>query len=317
MEKINVIIDCDPGIDDTLALLMALLSEDVNVLGISICGGNNTVDKGYLNAKRVLHFLGKEVEVVKGLEKPCHRPLEITEETHGVDGFGEYAPAFDKAYGFDAAAHTPERSMEAFYEAVLNSGQEVQVLALGPMTNIAHLLERMPEAFGKVTRLVSMGGNYKSHGNCSPLAEFNYWVDPEAARFVYQHAPVPVEMVGLDVTRQILLEETRLQALIDINPKIGHFIQEITRFYKDFHWKYEGIRGCIINDPLAFALLIDEELLQGFEAYTDIACEGIARGVSVVDDHHFYKKPANAIIYNKVDAPRFFEKLQAIFGGAR
>lgn len=315
MSKINVVIDCDPGIDDALALMTALLSEEMNVLGISICGGNHTVDKGYINAKRILHLLGKDVEVVKGYASPLDRPLQIADDTHGADGFGEYGPAFDEAYHFTMPAE-PQRGLIDFYRDVFIRYDDVVLIAIGPLTNIRGLLMEIPEHFLKVKRLVSMGGNYKSHGNTSPLAEFNYWVDPEAASFVFRNAPVPVEMVGLDVTREVVLEDMRMKKLQESNPTMGAFIKELTKFYYAFHRKYEDLDGCVINDPLAVAHVLDDGLLEGFEAYTDVAAEGIARGVSVVDDHDFWHQPANAKVFTKVDVEGFFHLFNGILRSA-
>lgn len=317
MSKINIVIDCDPGIDDSLALIMALLSDDLNVVAISICGGNNTVEKGYINAKRILKLLNKDIALVKGYEQPFFRKLEITEETHGKDGFGQIGEKFDLEYNFNPKQiNENPTSIEDFYANLIDKYKDLCIVALGPLTNFYGLIRNIPEKISKIHRFISMGGNYKSFGNTSPLAEYNYWVDPEAASFVYNNLPVKVEMVGLDVTRKLLLDNEKINQLIKVNKRLGSFIKEITKFYFDFHREYENIEGCIINDPLVIAYLIDDKILKGFESYTDIACQGIARGISIVDDHNMYKKVSNSIIYTQVDDKRFFELFKDIIGFA-
>ncbi len=131
------------------------------------------------------------------------------------------------------------------------------VIALGPLTNIAFALKVNPNIGKHMDRFVSMGGTYKSHGNCSPVAEYNYWCDPEAASYVFENLKQTIEMVGLDVTREIVLTPTILEYCCQMNPEEGEYLKAITRFYFDFHWKQERILGCVINDPLAVAYFIE------------------------------------------------------------
>ena len=163
------------------------------------------------------------------------------------------------------------------------------MIALGPMTNLARLLSDCPEAILSMDRIVSMGGSFKSHGNCSPVAEYNYWADPDAAALVYETAALygkKIEMTGLDVT--------------------SSFVSAITKFYFDFHWEWEHLIGCVINDPLAVAHFADPGLCRGFEAYTAVETEGISRGQTVVDSMGFYRKAPNALILTETDPERFF-----------
>lgn len=183
------------------------------------------------------------------------------------------------------------------------------MIALGPMTNLARLLSDCPEAILSMDRIVSMGGSFKSHGNCSPVAEYNYWADPDAAAFVYETADLygkRIEMVGLDVTRQIVLTPDLLSYLKRLDPELGGFVEAITKFYFDFHWKWEHLIGCVINDPLAVACFADPGLCRGFEAYTAVETEGISRGQTVVDSMGFYRKAPNALILTETDPERFF-----------
>lgn len=183
------------------------------------------------------------------------------------------------------------------------------MIALGPMTNLARLLSDCPETILSMDRIVSMGGSFKSHGNCSPVAEYNYWADPDAAALVYETAALygkKIEMTGLDVTRQIVLTPDLLAYLKRLDPELGSFVSAITKFYFDFHWEWEHLIGCVINDPLAVAHFADPGLCRGFEAYTAVETEGISRGQTVVDSMGFYRKAPNALILTETDPERFF-----------
>ena len=188
--------------------------------------------------------------------------------------------------------------------------EKVSVIALGPMTNLAALIEKDLDAFYNIEELVSMGGTFKSHGNCAPVAEYNYWCDPDAAALVYEkmyQKGKRIHMVGLDVTRKIVLTPTILEYICRLNPETGDFIKKITKFYFDFHWQWEHIIGCVINDPLAVAYFVDRSICEGFDSFVQIETQGISLGQSVVDSMGFYKKEPNARVLTEVDSYRFFE----------
>ncbi|MCI9536234.1 MAG: nucleoside hydrolase [Lachnospiraceae bacterium] len=302
-ERKKVIIDCDPGIDDSLALMLALSMEELSVAGITIVCGNGPVDMGFSNGKKILKKMGRlDIPVFKGEEKPLKREYVSALDTHGADGLGESflpeVPGYEQPVG----------AVEYMEKELLKGG--CSVIALGPMTNLARLIEREPKAFARIEELVSMGGNYRSHGNCSPVAEYNYWADPDAASLVYKTAArmgKKIHMAGLDVTRKIVLTPDLLEYLKRLNRDLGEFVQAITKFYFDFHWEWEHLIGCVINDPLAVAYFIDRSLCEGFEAYTEIETEGISIGQSVVDAEGFYRKKANGVILTKTDPERFFK----------
>ena len=184
------------------------------------------------------------------------------------------------------------------------------MIALGPMTNLARLIQKAPAAFDQIEELVSMGGSFKSHGNCSPVAEYNYWCDPDAAALVYdtlhQNGKM-IHMIGLDVTRKIVLTPTLLEYICRLNKETGEFIRKITKFYFDFHWEWEHIIGCVINDPLAVAYFLNPDICQGFDSYVQIETEGISLGQSVVDSMDFYRKTPNTKVLTEVDVYAFFQ----------
>ena len=152
-----------------------------------------------------------------------------------------------------------------------------------------------------------MGGSYKSHGNCSPVAEYNYWCDPDAAKYVYENLRTKIHMVGLDVTRKIVLTPNILEYMCYVNPQIGERIRKITRFYFDFHWKQEGVIGCVINDPLAVAYFVDRTLCSGIDACTRIATDGLCIGQSVVDGFDFWHGHKNSHVLTKTSPLAFMQ----------
>ena len=299
MDKRKVIVDCDPGIDDALAIILALKSKEIEVIGITTVSGNVKSLQGAKNALKVLKLLGRlDIPVYLGESKPIKRELVTAQDTHGEDGLGEtfleeVSSEYIRENGVDFILNT------------LKNHENVSIIALGPLTNLCRAIEKDSESFHRVKEIVSMGGAYKSHGNCSPVAEFNYWVDPHGAREFLKKFNGEFTMVGLDVTREIVLTPNLREMIHQFKDEIGDFIYDITRFYVDFHWEQERTLGCVINDPLAVEYFINRELCEGFKAYVDIACEDISMGQSVVDVADFYKKRKNVFVLDKVNSKEF------------
>ena len=299
MDKRKVIIDCDPGIDDALAIILALKSKEIEVVGITTVSGNVESVQGAKNALKALKLLGRlDIPVYLGESKPVKRELVTAQDTHGEDGLGEtfleeVSSEYIRENGVDFILNT------------LKNQENVSIIALGPLTNLYRAIEKDSETFHRVKEIVSMGGAYKSHGNCSPVAEFNYWVDPHGAREFLKKFNGEFTMVGLDVTRKIVLTPNLREMIHQFNDEIGNFIYDITRFYVDFHWEQERTLGCVINDPLAVEFFINRDICEGFKAYVDIACEYISMGQSVVDVADFYKRRKNVFVLDKVNSKKF------------
>ena len=303
MNKRKIIIDCDPGINDSLAIMLALTSPEIEVLGITIVCGNSPVEMGFENAKKILKQMNRlDVPVYMGEPRPLKRDYVNALDTHGADGLGESflpeVPGYQQEIG----------AVDFLSKALIK--EKVSVIALGPMTNLARLIQKAPAAFDQIEELVSMGGSFKSHGNCSPVAEYNYWCDPDAAALVYdtlhQNGKM-IHMIGLDVTRKIVLTPTLLEYICRLNKETGEFIRKITKFYFDFHWEWEHIIGCVINDPLAVAYFLNPDICQGFDSYVQIETGGITLGQSVVDSMNFYRKTPNTKVLTEVDVYAFFQ----------
>jgi len=306
--KRKVIIDCDPGIDDSLALLLALKSPELEVIGITVVCGNVPMKQGVENTLKVLELTNSlHIPVYCGEANPLVRELVTAQDTHGEDGVGECF--FPKVQG----GLVKEGAVDFIINS-LKAQEGLSIIALGPLTNLAKALMKDKEAFKNLEELVSMGGSFKSHGNCSPVAEFNYWVDPHSADYVYKNLGKLIHMVGLDVTRKIVLTPNIIELITRLGGEISKFIVDITKFYVDFHWKQEGIIGCVINDPLAVAYFIDRSICSGFSSYTEIVKDGIALGQSIVDVENFWKKDHNSIILKQVDNIKFMQMfLQRLF----
>lgn len=299
----KVIIDCDTGIDDSLALMLALSSKEIDILGITVVSGNIEVHAATENTFQVLKLMGQtDIPVYKGESVPLVREYHDATDTHGNDGLGEI---FYPRTGLQAK---DGHAVDFILETINKYPGEITLVALGPMTNIAKAIRKDKDTMSKVKEFIFMGGAADFHGNCSPVAEYNFWVDPEAADEVMKSGFIKGTMVGLDVTHEIILSPNLREVINQIGGKEGKFIHDITRFYVDFHWKQERTLGCVINDPLVIAMLIDESLVECYEAFIEVETEGIAVAQTVCDRGGlFHEGKINANIAHKVSPRRFFE----------
>ena len=243
-----LVIDTDPGIDDSLALILAARASAARLLGVSASYGNTTLENATRNARLVLGRAGAVVPVFAGADRPLARPLVTAKETHGTDGLGDHRlpPA--------APVHPTSTSI---LDALRAAGCPVTLVTLGPLTNLALAL-RNDAAFlrSRVTRHVAMGGNIAAAGNSGGLAEFNVWCDPEAAAEVFA-ARLGTELVGLDVTRRLVIPAAAVRKLASHPDGDARWLGQLLGFYVRFHEEYEGLPGAVINDPLAVALALE------------------------------------------------------------
>lgn len=301
----KIIIDCDPGIDDSIALMLTLASDELELLGITTVSGNIEVNGATENTFHVLDLMDrKDIPVYKGAAVPLKRPFHDATDTHGSDGMGgiNLAPTGLKAQ--------PKAAADFIVETLRKYPGEITLVALGPLTNIAAALEKDPEAMKLAADFILMGGADRFHGNCSPVAEFNFWVDAEAADIVFKSGFAAVRMVGLDVTHDVIMSPNLREVALQIGGKRGRYIHDITRFYVDFHWAQERTLGCVINDPLVIAELLEPGLVRFDPAYVEMETEGPADAQSVCDpDGMRHEGKINACIGHSVDAKHFFEIL--------
>ena len=243
-----LVIDTDPGIDDSLALILAVRARAARLLAISASYGNATLDTTTRNARLVLRRAGAMAPVFPGADRPLVRPLITAKETHGGDGLGDHRLP-------PAESVTPTST--AILDALRAAGGPVTLVTLGPLTNLALALRNDPAFLrSRVTRHVAMGGNIAAAGNSGGLAEFNVWCDPEAAAEVFA-ARLGTELVGLDVTRRLVVPAAAVHKLASHADEEARWLGSLLGFYVRFHQEYEGLPGAIINDPLAVALALE------------------------------------------------------------
>jgi purine nucleosidase len=230
-----------------LALLLALGSPELDVRGISVSYGNTLVENAFRNAVAILRRAGKRTTLGVGARRPLKRPLEVAAETHGESGLG-YAELPPAGVILDF--------VKSLDRLLVEQPQPVTLVTLGPVTSLALVLRQDPELVrAKVARHIAMIGNVAAQGNTTRYAEFNAWCDPEALDIVLR-AELPTEMVGLDVTRQLVLTPSEVTRLAHAGAPQARWIQDALRFYIEFHKRHEGLDGCIVNDVLPIAELV-------------------------------------------------------------
>lgn len=244
-----VVIDTDPGIDDVLALLLACRWPRCELRAVAAVYGNTTLDLAARNARIALVVGGKpDVLVLPGADQPLVRPLIVARETHGPEGLGDHTHA--------APART-HASPSALRDALVAARAPVTLVTLGPLTNLAQALRHDRDFVkSRVTHHVMMGGSIAARGTATPQAEFNVWCDPEAAALVFA-AGLGTAMVGMDVTRKLMLPAAAVAKLAGHADPDARWLGHLLGFYVRFHREYEQLEGAVINDPLALALAIE------------------------------------------------------------
>jgi purine nucleosidase len=243
------VIDTDPGIDDALALLLAARASAARLGAVTVTYGNTTLDRAVRNARVVLDRAPSDAPLFAGWDRPLRRPLITAKETHGAEGLGDHDEL--------PPAPAPTPSARALLAALERAAGPVTLITLGPLTNTALAIrEDAALVRRRVARHVMMGGNIAEAGNTGPHSEFNVWCDPDAADEVLR-AGLGTEMVGLDVTRRLVLPAAAVAKLARHADPDARWLGRLLGFYVRFHEEYEGLHGAVINDPLAVALALE------------------------------------------------------------
>ncbi|GGH19548.1 purine nucleosidase [Cribrihabitans marinus] len=302
----KIIIDTDPGQDDAVAILLALASPDeMEVLGITAVAGNVPLALTARNARIVCELAGRtDIPVHAGCDAPLVRPLVTAEHVHGKTGLD--GPALPEPQMPLAEGHAVDVIIETLRD---NSPGTVTLCPLGPLTNIATAFRKAPEIAGRVQEIVLMGGAYFEVGNITPAAEFNIYVDPEAAGIVFRSG-APITVMPLDVTHKALVTKARNDAFRALGSRVGAAVAEMTDFFERFDREKYGSDGAPLHDPCVTAYLIRPELFSGRHINVEIETQSeLTLGMTVADWWGVTDRAPNATFMGDVDADGFFALL--------
>ncbi len=302
----KIIIDTDPGQDDAVAILLALASpEELEVLGITTVAGNVPLALTSKNARIVCEVAGKvDVPVFAGCDAPLARDLVTAEHVHGKTGLDGVTLPDPKMPLQDA--HAVDFLIETLRREPAGS---VTLCPLGPLTNVATALQRAPDIAPRLREIVLMGGAYFEVGNITPAAEFNIYVDPEAAEIVFKSG-VPLVVMPLDVTHKALVTAPRVQAFADLGTRVGEVVASWTHFFERFDVAKYGSEGAPLHDPTVIAYLLRPDLFRGRHINVEIETQSpLTRGMTVADWWGVTDRSANATFMGDIDADGFFSLL--------
>jgi purine nucleosidase/pyrimidine-specific ribonucleoside hydrolase len=305
MPAIPLVLDCDPGHDDMVAILLAAGSPAIDLRAITTVGGNGTLEQVTRNALLTCTLAGiHDVPVAAGCAGPLLGPLLTAPHVHGesaMDGADLGEPGVELA-GMHA--------VELLADVLIGAAEPVTVVAVGPLTNVGLLLRRHPEAAAGIREIVVMGGSMGT-GNITPLAEFNIWVDPEAAHIVFSSG-LPVTMCGLDVTHQALATAPVLASLTALGTPLALTVVDLLGFFADRYRDLWGFEAPPVHDPVAVARVIDPALVSCVPAHIAIELRGEhTRGATVVDRFAVTGREPNAQVAVELDAPAFWGHVEA------
>jgi inosine-uridine nucleoside N-ribohydrolase len=307
MTPIPVILDVDPGYDDALALMLACGAPELEVRAVTTVAGNVALEKTTGNALRVLSLIGRgNVPVGVGAEAPLARPLHTAENIYGESGLDRLELA-EPAFAPDGRG-----AVQLIADVVEASGEPVTLVPIGPLTNVATFLEEHPHLKDNVSRIALMGGSI-GPGNTTPAAEFNVYVDPEAASIVFGSG-LPVTMVGLDVTREATAGPEEVRRLRDLG-RVGEVAAELVTYFAGTYRRVYRFGGPPIHDAVAAAAVVEPGILKTRPMRVEIECQSeLTRGETVCDVHGVWGKTPNAEVGLELDRAAFFEILYRSLG---
>ncbi|RYL88492.1 nucleoside hydrolase [Sporolactobacillus sp. THM7-4] len=299
MTKKKILLDVDTGVDDALALILATQSRAFHILGITVTSGNVSLDQAFLNTNKVIQWLNldKSIPILRGSEKPLRRHPLYEHRVHGNDGLGGALA--------DQPVQLPDGgdAVDFLIQTIEEHPRELTLIMTAPLTNLARALMKKPGIAALVKETVIMGGVVQGYGNITPVAEFNMYVDPEAAKIVF-HSGLPITLVGLDVTRKARLNEKHLADLDD--SRFGSFVRQATAQYFAVSEKRTGVRACALHDPLAVGVALDPSLVEKRAYYVDVETNSdLCDGQTVCDFQNRWGKAPNIQVCTDVQSERF------------
>jgi inosine-uridine nucleoside N-ribohydrolase len=307
MTPIPAILDVDPGHDDAVAIMLACAAPELDLLAITTVAGNVPLEKTTRNALRILSLIGHtDLPVAAGASSPLRRALHIAEDIHGESGLdGPEIP--------DPSFEPHERgAADLIADAIRDSPEPVTLIPTGPLTNVATFLREHPDLKERIARISLMGGSI-GLGNTTPAAEFNVYVDPEAAREVFESG-LPITMSGLDVTHQAGAGSAERENLRSLG-RIGGVVAELLEFFAGTYERIFGFDAPPLHDAVAVAAVLEPALLKTRPMRVDVECESeLTRGETVCDFYGVSGKPPNAEVGVDLDRDGFFDLLYRILG---
>jgi pyrimidine-specific ribonucleoside hydrolase len=302
-DRIPFILDCDPGHDDALALLVGLARPELRLLAVTTVAGNAGLPETTRNALRVLTLLGRtDIPVAAGAAGPLMRPLHVADNVHGASGL-EGADLPEPAF-----APRPEGAIELIRATLEASSEPVTIAAVGPLTNIALLVRTHPELLERVASIRVMGGAI-TEGNTTASAEFNIWQDPEAARIVFDCGR-PITLMTLDTTHQALFRAADVERLEGLGTRVATVFADLLRFFGRFHAQRYGWDGSPIHDAVTVAHLAVPDLVRTVAYRVDVETTSeLTRGRTVVDLYAQTGRPPNVDVGRDIDRERFVDLL--------
>ena len=305
---IPVVLDCDPGHDDALAILLAIARPELELMAVTTVAGNAPLEATTRNALRVLTLLGRtDIPVAAGARAPLVRPLRVAANVHGVTGLdGADLPE-------PAVGTRPEGAIELLRKTIEAASGPVTLIPTGPLTNVALLVRTYPRLLERVERICLMGGAI-GEGNVTASAEFNIWADPEAAAIVFDCGR-PITMIGLDVTHQALVTAEDAAGMAALGTRTGRVFADLLAFFGRFHRERYGWDGSPIHDAVAVAHVALPGLVATAEHRVDIeTVSDLTRGRTVVDLRGVGGRPSNAEVGTSIDRDRFVAMLVEAVG---
>lgn len=299
----KIIIDCDPGHDDAVALLLATRSKELDILGVSVVAGNSSLRNTLQNARDILAFAdASDIPVYAGCERPLKRDLmnQSGRKIHGENGLG------GKLLEVDAPAAQEKHAVDFLVDTLCTTHEKITLVCLGPLTNIAQAFLRKPRCMAGIDRLVIMGGAVRAPGNINSAAEFNFYIDPEAAKIVVESG-CRITLIPLDVTMKAMFFEEEINELKTSSNRLAALVGELLGFYAGTYEEELGFYACPVHDALCIAVFADPSLVAYEQAAVKVSIEGITAGESVADLYRTWPEKPGVEFGTEIDRERFVE----------
>ncbi len=308
----KIIFDTDPGIDDAYAIITAMKHPDIKVLGICTVAGNKGIEFTTTNAQKLIKLMNYDCQVYKGAKDSLLKVADDAGATHGIDGLGGVPLVYDKSSLSSISA------VDYILNTVKENPNEIEIIAIGPVTNIALAIRKDKETMKKIKAIYTMGGGVY-RGNITPVAEFNYWYDAQATKEMFElGVDVPIHMIGLDITHKSIVTNNDLEFMKMTGGELGQLLYDMILPYVEAYWKFSKYTGCVIHDLLCMIYAIDQTVCPKeaiYHSHLEVSTTGITIGQTVVDIVDSWKQPKNVYVPLKVDENKYKELFfKIVFG---